>query len=99
MATNSKRPAPAPTAAKGSADKARIARILAGLEEHYKGMSTALDYRNPFELLIAVMLSAQTTDVYVNKVTPGLFARFPDAKAMANADVAEVETLIKGVGF
>jgi endonuclease-3 len=96
-----KKPAPAKTgeAVKPVTDKARIKRILDGLQQVYGGTTTALDFRNPFELLIAVMLSAQTTDVYVNKVTPGLFARYPDARAMAGADVAEVTQLIKGVSF
>lgn len=53
----------------------------------------------PFQLLIAVMLSAQTTDQAVNKVTPHLFARFPDASALAKADLSEVESLIKTIGL
>jgi endonuclease-3 len=100
MATT-KQPTPAkpPKAAKPVKNKARLGRILTGLQTVYGGTTTALDYRNPFELLIAVMLSAQTTDVYVNKVTPGLFARFPTPGAMAAADVAEVTLLIRGVSF
>lgn len=80
-------------------DPAATARVLAGLEAHYGGMGTALHYGNDFELLVAVMLSAQTTDVYVNKVTPGLFARYPTPQAMAEADLDEVERLIGGVSF
>ena len=99
MAPSEKRAA-TPAKAKGPlTDKARIGRILAGLQTHYGGMSTALHYRNPFELLIAVMLSAQTTDVYVNKVTPRLFERYPTPQDMALADVEDIERLIAGVSF
>lgn len=82
-----------------AAEKARHAKILAKLAEHYGGMGTALNYTTDFELLVAVMLSAQTTDVYVNKVTPALFARYPTPEAMMHADLAELETLIGGVSF
>ena len=58
-----------------------------------------LNYRNPYELLVAVMLSAQCTDKRVNMVTPELFARFPDAKSFAQADVTEIEELIKTCGL
>lgn len=56
-------------------------------------------HRNAFELLVATMLSAQSTDARVNLVTPALFARFPDAKAMAAAPIAELEQLILSTGF
>lgn len=69
------------------------------LAQSYPNAVTALVYHSHFELLIAVMLSAQTTDVSVNKVTPALFARFPDAAAMANADVDEVDALIARIGL
>lgn len=58
-----------------------------------------LDFRSPFELLVATVLSAQCTDVRVNLSTPALFARFPDAAAMAGADRAELEELIRPTGF
>lgn len=58
-----------------------------------------LDFRNPFELLIATQLSAQSTDVMVNKVTPELFRRWPDAFALAAADPAEVEAVLRPTGF
>ncbi|MEN6477365.1 MAG: endonuclease III [Rectinema sp.] len=58
-----------------------------------------LEYRSPFELLCAVVLSAQCTDEQVNRVTPGLFARYPDVAAMAEADSAELEALIHSTGF
>lgn len=72
---------------------------LAILEATYPVAVTALDYRNPFELLIAVILSAQCTDARVNLTTPSLFARYPDAQALARADVADVEKIVKSCGF
>ena len=59
----------------------------------------ALDFTSPFECLCAVMLSAQTTDASVNKVTPALFSRFPNASAMAHADIKEVEECIRSIGL
>lgn len=73
--------------------------VLDILEKTYPGATTELVHKNPYELLIATMLSAQTTDKQVNKVTPGLFERFPDAKALAEADISEIESLIKTCGF
>ena len=58
-----------------------------------------LDFTNAFELLVATVLSAQTTDVTVNKVTPALFARYPDAAAYAAADRDEMEAILKPTGF
>jgi endonuclease-3 len=58
-----------------------------------------LDHRSPFELIVSVVLSAQTTDVGVNKATPKLFARFPDARALAAAEPAEVEPYVATLGF
>lgn len=60
---------------------------------------TELHYRNPFELLVAVILSAQCTDKRVNMVTPPLFKKFPDAKTMAKASVAEVRESIKSISY
>jgi endonuclease-3 len=59
----------------------------------------ALDHSGPFQLLVATILSAQTTDERVNMVTPGLFARYPDAPALARADPAELEDIIHSTGF
>jgi endonuclease-3 len=59
----------------------------------------ALDYDDPWHLLVAVILSAQTTDVGVNKVTPVLFARYPGPADLAGADVLEVESIVKPTGF
>jgi endonuclease-3 len=72
---------------------------LAILEAAYPAAVTALDYRNPFELLVAVILSAQCTDARVNLTTPRLFAAYPDAAALARAETADVETIIKSCGF
>lgn len=75
------------------------ARILHALEGQHPGADTELAYRNPFELLVATILSAQTTDVGVNSVTPTLFARYPDAQALAAADPADVEPIVQKTGF
>jgi endonuclease-3 len=72
---------------------------LAILERAYPAAVTALVYRNPFELLVAVILSAQCTDARVNLTTPALFAAYPDAAALARADTADVEKIIKSCGF
>ena len=69
------------------------------LEEEYPDAHCALDHRNPFELAVATILSAQCTDERVNQVTPALFARFPDAEALAGAKPDEVEDLIRSTGF
>lgn len=61
----------------------RVARIFDGLDRIHPGADTELHYRTPFELLVATILSAQCTDARVNEVTPGLFAQFPYARAMA----------------
>jgi endonuclease-3 len=74
----------------------RIARQLA---KCYPDARCALDHKNPLQLLIATILSAQCTDVRVNMVTPALFARYPDAKAFAQADQAELERMIQSTGF
>jgi endonuclease-3 len=74
-------------------------RIVAALEEQHPGADTELHYRNPFELLVATILSAQSTDQGVNLVTPALFARYPDARALAAAAPEEVEPQIHSAGF
>lgn len=73
--------------------------ILTILKELYPRARIELDFGSVFQLLVAVILSAQCTDVRVNKVTPLLFARFPDASAMAGADIVEIEKLIFSTGF
>jgi endonuclease-3 len=74
-------------------------RIIETLAEQHPNADTELHYRNAFELLVATILSAQSTDQRVNMVTPALFKRFPDARAMALADTGELETLILSTGF
>jgi endonuclease-3 len=69
------------------------------LRQAYPDAHCELDHRNAFELLCATILSAQCTDARVNQVTPALFARFPDAPALAAAPAAEVEALIRSTGF
>jgi endonuclease III len=78
---------------------ARAAKILDVLETTYPDADCALHWRNPFELLAATILSAQCTDERVNQVTPSLFARYPTPAALAAANPAEVETLIRPTGF
>jgi endonuclease-3 len=78
---------------------AEARRILAALERQHPNADTELRYRNAFELLVATILSAQTTDVRVNEVTPALFQRYPDARALAEADADELEAAIKPTGF
>ena len=81
------------------ARRARALAICDRMDEHYPLAECALTHRNPFELTIAVMLSAQTTDAAVNKVTPELFRRWPTPTALAGADTAEVEEVIRSIGF
>ena len=74
-------------------------RVLDILETQHPGADTELRYRNPFELLVATILSAQSTDQRVNMVTPALFARYPDAQALARATSAQLEPQIHSTGF
>lgn len=69
------------------------------LAQLYPDAKCELDYRTPFELAVATVLSAQCTDKRVNMVTPVLFARFPDAESLAQARVEDVEEIIKSTGF
>ena len=77
----------------------RAKRILKGLAPLYPDADCALDHRNAFELQVATILSAQSTDVNVNKVTPELFGVYPDAGSFAEADPLDVERLIHSTGF
>ena len=90
MARSISRPAP-------RAGKARD--VLRRLEQQHPNADTELHYRNPYELLVATILSAQSTDAGVNLVTPALFKRYPDARALAAADPAELEPQIHSTGF
>ena len=78
---------------------ARIAKIIAGLQKAYPAATCALLHRNPWELLVATILSAQCTDARVNMVTPVLFRRFPTPAAMAKASLPEIEEIIRTTGF
>ncbi len=80
-------------------ERERIEKILKILKETYKDATIALRYHDPFQLLVAVILSAQCTDKQVNKITPMLFERFPTPETMAKAPVEEVEELVRSTGF
>ncbi len=85
---------------KTKADKVAIATVvLERLKAEYPDAHCELDYRNPFELLCATILSAQCTDVRVNMVTPALFARYPDANALSVAKQEDVEEIVRSTGF
>lgn len=77
----------------------QISRTMDLLEEMHPEAACALDFGTRFQLLSAVLLSAQTTDVSVNKVTPVLFAKYPTAEAMAEADPLEVQDIIRTIGL
>lgn len=79
--------------------KRRAVDILAQLELTYPDARTELEYRNPFELLVATVLSAQATDKSVNAATPALFAAYPDALSLSSAPLETVEALIKTIGL
>lgn len=76
-----------------------IDKIIENLERDYPDAMCTLDYRKDYELLFSVRLAAQCTDERVNMVTPALFERYPTLEDFANADVAEVEELIRSTGF
>lgn len=79
--------------------RARALAAFEGLAPLWPEARPLLDYRDPFELVCAVALSAQCTDEQVNKATPGLFARWPGPEAMSRADPAELEAAIRSIGF
>ena len=79
--------------------KQRAARIVGQLKILYPDAHCALNHGNPFQLLIATILSAQCTDDRVNRVTPALFARFPDAPSLAQAEMTDIENIIRSIGF
>ncbi|HUA01623.1 MAG TPA: endonuclease III [Candidatus Aquilonibacter sp.] len=80
-------------------DPGRVRAILKGLDEAYPAATCALHHKNPFQLLIATILSAQCTDERVNQVTAKLFPKYPDPKAFAYADPKELEQEIRPTGF
>jgi len=97
----------APTRAKGrnssptgkGTDPKRVRAILAKLDEAYPKVTCALTHENPFQLLIATILSAQCTDVRVNQVTRTLFQKYTSPEAFAHADTRELEAEIRPTGF
>jgi endonuclease-3 len=95
------KPAPPPRRPRETAleRRERSAAIARRLAETYPRAECSLDFRSPFQLLVATILSAQCTDKRVNAVTPGLFQRWPDAAALAAARQEEVEGVIRSTGF
>jgi endonuclease-3 len=82
-----------------SAQKRRARTILKRLKERYPDIGTALEYRDGFQLIVATVMSAQTTDETVNKITPILFERYPTPADLASADPEDVERVIFSSGF
>jgi endonuclease III len=81
------------------ARRKRMAKILAGLKQLYPDADCALIHNSALELLVATVLSAQCTDETVNKVTPTLLAKYPDAQALSSASTADIENIIHSTGF
>lgn len=79
--------------------KEQAAKITERLKEEYPGALCSLEYQEPYQLLIATRLSAQCTDARVNIVTEVLFSRFPTLESLAEAEVSEIEEIIKSCGF
>src|SRR5262249_49990414 len=88
-----------PPMARPRGAQARADAVVKLLADEYPDAHCALDHHNAYELLVATILSAQTTDVRVNMVTPALFARYPAVEDLAAADPADVETLVQSTGF
>jgi endonuclease III len=93
------RPSKPKTRRRFAPPRERAPEIYARLEAEYPNAECALDHRNPYELLVATILSAQCTDERVNMVTPALFKRFPTPESLSVAEPAEVEDLIRSTGF
>ena len=79
--------------------KAHARRVCKALAREYPEATCALVHADPYQLLVATILSAQCTDVRVNMVTPELFRRYPDAASLAGAEPSELEELIRSTGF
>ena len=91
---------PKPTKSeKLAGERARMAEIICALKRAYPDAECSLAYRNPFELLIATMLSAQCTDERVNRTTPTLFARYPTPEGLAAAKLEDIEEIVRPLGF
>jgi endonuclease-3 len=88
-----------PRARRPRTPKGRAREVARRLALEYPDAHCELDFENPFQLLAATILSAQTTDVRVNMVTPVLFARYPDAESLAGADLSELEDIVRSTGF
>jgi endonuclease-3 len=84
---------------KKKADSSRALRVLRRLYTQHPDADTELDHKNPYELLVATILSAQSTDAGVNRVTPALFKRYPNAASLAKATPEDVEPMIHSTGF
>jgi endonuclease-3 len=100
--TKGRRAVPATESARGVAvadDRARAREIIRRLREEYPDARCSLNFENPFQLLVATILSAQCTDERVNQVTPALFARYPTPEDLAGARQEELEELIHSTGF
>lgn len=98
-AAKPRKPARTDDAPATGAEKRRALELLRALEAAYPDAHCELDYRSPHELLVATILSAQTTDVAVNKATPALFERFPTPRAYAEASPEAIEPYVKTLGF
>lgn len=98
MARDEKSPT-TPGTRPGTLPQGKARSILQVLDRHYPDVRCTLDYRNPLELLVATILSAQCTDERVNRVTPELFQKYPDADAYARAPLEQLEADIKSTGF
>jgi len=83
----------------GNKEKERVKEIIKILRREYPEAKTALNFRTPFELLVATILAAQCTDERVNKVTPGLFQKYPSIEHFARAEQQELENEIRSTGF
>ena len=79
--------------------KEKALHIIEALKKEYPEPKCALDYRKDYELLISVRLAAQCTDARVNQITPALFARFPSLEAFAEAELSDVEEMVRSCGF
>jgi endonuclease-3 len=99
LPATSKKPAARSRRETAAARGLRVGEIIARLKQEYPDATTALDHRSPYELLVATILSAQCTDKRVNLVTPQVFLRYPNARALALADQGELEALIRSTGF
>lgn len=80
-------------------DKKRAAAAVEALKKEYPDAVCSLDAKNPLQLLIATRLSAQCTDARVNLVTPALFEKYPDVQSFADADIEDVESIVRPCGF